>query len=73
MIDGRLTLAGCDASTFTLRRLLNAVYAMLADGKDEKEIAKLDASLEGPDSAAEIRLQARAQAEIAAAMGMAAQ
>lgn len=70
MIDGRLSMAGADVATFPLRRLLNVVYAMLADGRNEQEIAKLDASLEGEGSEAEIRLQQRAQREIAAQFGM---
>lgn len=45
---------------------------MLAEGKDAKEIAALDASLEGPGSDAEIKLQVAAGQEMAAMFGLAA-
>lgn len=73
MIDGRLSIAGADVSTFSLRRLLNVTYALLVQGKDEKQIAELDVQLEGAESDSAVRLQVRATQEMTALMGMATQ
>lgn len=52
-IDGRLTLAGIDASSLSAPRLLNVVYAMLVDNIDGlvdrgKAMTDLDAELVEP-------------------------
>lgn len=71
MIDGRLSVQGADVSTFRLRRLLNVTYALLCEGKDENEIAKLDTQLEGEDSEAYVRQQVAATQQMAAQFGLA--
>jgi hypothetical protein len=70
MIDGVLTLRGVDASTLTLRRLLNAVYALLAEHKDDEGIEQLDRDLNGPgyESPAAKRRQADAAARLMSEM-----
>ena len=44
-LDGRLTLSGASLDALDARRSLNAVYACLIEGRDEKERAKFDRDL----------------------------
>ena len=49
-LDAWLTARGTDLDSLDARRACNAVYAALVDGKDEKEQAEFDRTLEAEPS-----------------------